>query len=142
MSAVPPYQGFLGTWVLIPESCDYEQSDPPMRGIYRIAAARGELRFAIEWTDAAGETHQVAFSGVPDGKIVPFSGGDLADALCVEAVSSRELTTRAFYRGIERMVAQRQLDERGLAMRVIQLVRFADGDKATNVGIYRKQVEN
>ncbi len=40
------------------------------------------------------------------------------------------------------MVAQRQLDDTGTAMRVTQLVRFPDGTHAANVSIYRKQVRN
>ena len=36
------------------------------------------------------------------------------------------------------MIAQRQLDETGTAMRITQLVRFSDGSQAANVGVYRK----
>ena len=36
------------------------------------------------------------------------------------------------------MVAQRQLDASGNAMRVTQVVRFADGTSAANVAVYRR----
>ena len=134
------YAAFIGTWILIPESCDYEQGEPPQGGSYRIeAAADGRLEFFIHWVDAEGEAHSATFGGVPDGRHAPYPGGDLADALSIDAVSPRELTSRAFYRGKERMVAQRQLDEHGLAMRVTQLVRLPDGQSLANVAIYRKK---
>ncbi len=41
-----------------------------------------------------------------------------------------------------RMVAQRQLDDRGAAMRVTQLVRFDDGTTLANTSIYRRQLPN
>jgi len=137
-----PYQRFLGTWVLIPESCDYEQNEPPRSGTYRIESTAEGLRFEMAWTDSAGEQHSVSFSGVPDGKPMPFAGGELADALSITAVSKRELNSSAFLRGKELMVAQRQLDDTGQAMRVIQLVRLPDGTSARNVSVYRRQVLN
>ena len=137
------YRGFIGTWVLIPETCDYEQSEPPLSGTYRIEEAAEEgLRFHMAWTDSAGEQHAASFSGIPDGKPRPFSGGDLADAMSITAMSERELWSSAFYRGKELMVAQRQLDDTGQAMRVIQQERLPDGTSPRNISVYRKQVLN
>lgn len=136
-------KGFIGAWILIPESCNYEQGDPPLEGSYRISETEhGRLDFEIAWTDSGGERHAVSFSGVPDGEPAPLEGGELADTMSVSAVSARELTTRAYWRGKERMVAQRQLDESGAAMRVTQLIRFDDGTTLANTSIYRKQLSN
>lgn len=140
--SLPLYAGFLGTWILLPESCDYEQGEPPASGTYRIEERDGRLEFAMDWTDSAGKTHHAEFSGVPDGRREPFDGGELADALSVTAVSARELTSAAYRNGAELMVAQRQLDDTGSAMRVTQLVRFLDGTHAANVGVYRKHERN
>lgn len=134
------YVDFLGTWRLIPESCDYEQGEAPRAGTYVIKERGGALVFDIDWTDAEGTTHSASFSGVPDGQPRPFAGGDLADALSVTAVSDRELCSSALWRGEELMVAQRQLDETKTAMRVVQLVRFRNGTEATNVAIYKRQL--
>ncbi len=137
------YAAFLGSWNLIAESCEYEQGDAPQSGTYGIyELADGSLSFEIVWVDKEGEKHEVRFSGIPDGEAKSFEGGELADALSVTAVSPRELTTRAFWRGKERMVAQRQLDEHGVAMRVTQLVRFENGTTLANTSIYRKRVMN
>jgi hypothetical protein len=142
MTDGPTYAAFLGTWILDPGSCRYEQGEPPLAGSYRIEEVGGRLHFQMEWTAADGSSHQVRFSGVPDGRREPFAGGELADALSVHAVSPRELTSAAYHGGVERMVAQRQLNAGGNAMRVIQLVRFLDGSSLANVSVYLRQVRN
>ena len=57
-------------------------------------------------------------------------------------MSERELTSVATWRGKRRMVAQRQLDATGGAMRVTQVVFLPDGSHLANVAIYRKVVSN
>jgi hypothetical protein len=133
------YESFLGTWILIPESCQYDQGAAPVWSRYVIGLNVGELVFTIDWMDEKNESHQVMFKGKPDGQEMAFDGGAIADAISVEAVSSRELTTSAFKNGHKVMVAQRQLDETGQAMRVIQVVYDDSGDKVTNIGVYQKQ---
>ncbi len=135
-----PYAKFLGIWTLIPESCQYEQGDPPESATHRIAEDGGNLVFAMHWVDSKGNSHQMEFAGPPTGEAIPFDAGELADALVVRAVSARELTTSAMSRGQELMVAQRQLDETGTAMRITQIVRFPNGSSECNVGVYRKSV--
>jgi hypothetical protein len=139
MESLAKHRDFLGLWVLIPESCKYEQGDPPTGGRYRIEEQDdGILRFTAEWIDADGKEQQVVFSGPPDGSRQAFAGGDLADALSIEAVSDRELNSRAYYKGKVRMVAQRQLDDTRSAMRVTQMVYLPDGSRPANVSIYRR----
>lgn len=139
MSRDKVYAKFLGLWQLIPESCQYEQGDPPRSGTYRIEEAPGGVvSFEAHWVDASGESQSVRFAGPPDGQKMPFAGGELADALAVEAVSERELNTYAYYEGKELMVAQRQLDASGQAMRITQLVRLPMGQSPANVSIYRR----
>ena len=72
------------------------------------------------------------------GAAVPFAGGDAVDAMSVTLVSPTDLRSVGFWRGVERMVAQRQLDLRRQAMRVTQVVRFDDGTRAANVAVYRR----
>ena len=137
------YRDFLGLWQLIPESCRYEQGDPPKSGSYRIEENRdGTLQFTAEWVDAEGKAGSVSFSGFPDGTRMPFNAGDLADALAIVAVSPRELNSYAYMDGRELMVAQRQLDSSGQAMRVTQVVRLPNGESPANVAIYRRVVPN
>ena len=58
------------------------------------------------------------------------------------AVSTRELNSYAYLKGKELMVAQRQLDDTGLAMRITQLVRLPDGTNISNESIYRRSQSN
>ena len=136
------YAGFLGTWILIPESCDYQQGAPPRQGRYEISEVDGRLSFFIAWTDSEGAQHQVTFSGIPNGERVPFSGGVLADALSICAPTRRRLDSSAYKDGEELMVAERHLDDTGNAMRVIQQVRLRDGTRPTNISVYQRLVAN
>jgi hypothetical protein len=132
------YAGFLGTWVLIPESCSFEQGDPPRSGRYRIQEHDGQLVFTIEWTAADGTSDRVELTGTPDGQPRPFAGGKAIDSMAIDLVSDRDLRTRGYWQGEELMVAQYQLDDTRSAMRVTQLLRFPDGSRMANVSIYRK----
>ena len=133
------YRGFLGRWRLIADSCEYEQGEAPVDGVHIIWEVDGQLHFRMEWTDTDGENHVAEFSGVPDGRKQPFDGGDLADALSISVVSDRDLRSSAWYRGRELMISQRQLDETGQAMRVVQIVRLPDGSRPANIGVYCKE---
>jgi len=140
MSAVGIYSAFLGDWRLIPESCQYDQGEAPASGSYRISVgAEGILSLTTQWKEPNGQAHSFTLSGKPDGSKAPFDGGDLADALAITAVSPRELNSYAYLRGKELMVAQRQLDDTGRAMRVTQLVRLPDGTRPSNVSVYLKE---
>jgi len=140
VSEAPIFAGFLGTWILDPSSCQYEQGDPPTSGAYTITEKDGRLFFTIAWTDAAGKDNDVAFNGVPDGKPVPFVVPGAVDEMSVQATSRRELRSTAYLRGKPTMVAQRQLDESGRAMRVTQVVMFPDGERLANVATYVKSL--
>ena len=133
---------FLGLWELIPESCKFQQGETPLSGSYKIEYVDGRLVFTMHWTNKNNESNSVVFSGKPDGMRVPFNGGDLADEMSICAVSTRELNSYAYLKGKELMVAQRQLDDTGLAMRITQLVRLPDGTNISNESIYRRSQSN
>lgn len=135
-SPPPPYKDFLGTWVLQPTACSYEQGAPPREGKYVIAEQDGRLVFTIDWMDAEGVRHHLSFAGTPDGRPAPFAGGALADALSIAAPSTRRLDSVAYKNGEALMFAERQLDETGQAMRVVQQVRLPDGTRPTNTSLY------
>jgi len=140
VSDTPVYAGFLGTWILIPQSCEYEQGEPPTEGAYAITEKAGRLLFAISWTDAQGKEQSATFSGKPDGVPEPFCVPGTVDEMSVQAVSPRELRSTAFWRGKPNMIAQRQLDETGRAMRVVQVVMFPDGERLANVATYTRSI--
>lgn len=139
MERARPWAGFLGTWILDPSSCRYEQGEPPRQGHYRIVELDdGALEFTVAWTDAAGTSDSVSFRAPPDGRRIALAEGKLIDALSVSAPSDRELNSSGWIGDREVMIAQRQLDDTGQAMRVTQLVRLPDGSRPANVAIYRR----
>jgi hypothetical protein len=68
MSVRPLYHGFLGSWVLIPQSCDYEQSEPPQGGTYCIEEVAEGLRLEMLWTDSAGQERGGCSYGLAGGE--------------------------------------------------------------------------
>ena len=140
MSDTALFAGFIGTWILDPSSCQYEQGDPPAEGLYSISEMDGRLFFNIAWTDADGKDNDVAFKGLTDGVPVPFVVPGAVDEMSIHATSRRELRSTAFFENKPTMIAQRQLDESGRAMRVTQVVMFPDGERLANVATYIKSL--
>jgi hypothetical protein len=136
------YSGFLGSWSLIPESCQYEQGEAPIRGTITIEEVADELRFTMRWTMPGSPDEEAAtFAGRPNGQPFAFAGGKLADAMTITVVASNDLRTTASFQGRELMVVQRQLDATGQAMRVTQVVRLRGGSAPANVSVYRRMAE-
>lgn len=140
MSNTSLFAGFIVTWILDPSSCQYEQGDPPTAGLYSISEKEGRLFFTIAWTDANGKVHDVVFNGLPDGVPVPFVVSGAVEEMSIQATSRRELRSTAFFQNKPTMIAQRQLDESGRAMRVTQVVMFPDGERLANVATYMKSL--
>ncbi|MCK0070985.1 MULTISPECIES: hypothetical protein [Kordiimonas] len=136
MSDKPLYQGFLGEWILDPDSCEYEQGEPPVTGYYAIHQNGEELEFKMAWVDTEGEQHAHSFRCKPDGHQYKFAGGDLADAISVTATSENTLDSSAFYRDQERMMAYRTLVNGGTEMEVVQKVNLPGGGAPSNFARY------
>ena len=132
----PIYENFLGTWVLDPITCDYEQGDPPRADRHRIEQHGGDLVITMDWTDAEGETHHASFRAPPTGQDIPFNGGPLADTLCLSAPSPGELNLSASRDGLELMTATRKLDADGAMLHLVQTVHLPDLTAPANRGIY------
>ncbi|MEO1282717.1 MAG: hypothetical protein AAFV69_13385, partial [Pseudomonadota bacterium] len=105
----PIFERFLGTWVLDPATCQYEQGPPPVSATYHFASEKGEAVITMSWSDADAETHSMTFNGPTDGTLVPFNGGQLADALSIEAPTELELHSSAYLHQLELMTAKRTL---------------------------------
>ena len=66
MSEEKLYKDFLGSWQLIPDSCKYQQGEPPKSGEYHIEVDGELLVFKMIWTDSEDKKYEIQFSGVPD----------------------------------------------------------------------------
>lgn len=136
--ADPVHLNFIGTWLLEPGSCEYEQGKPPRSDRHHIAEDNGELVITMNWTDAEGEDHHASFRAPADGSKIPFNGGPLADTLQVSVPSPSELHLSALCDGLELMTATRTLNPDGTAFELVQTVHLADFTTPTNRGTYRK----
>ena len=130
------HRNFLGTWSLDPETCDYEQGEPPRADRHHIAEDAGDLVITMDWTDADGETHHASFRAPLDGSKMPFNGGPLADALQLKTPSSSELSLSAFCDGLELMTAMRTMSTDSSSLLLVQTVHLADFTAPENRGTY------
>ncbi len=136
-----PYDLFLGEWVLDTELCHIEQGEVPLAATYHIHDEGSDLIFDMSLTDQNNEIHQMTLRGKPDGKLAPFNGGDLVDALSITSVSSHELNSAAAMNGVVLMSVIRRLSPDGTQMAVLQEVKLPTGEISTNKSIYiRKQI--
>lgn len=139
MSDGPVYRYFLGTWVLDVENCTFEQGSPPRAGTCRFEEAGDELAISMNWVDVEGELHNMTVKGVPNADPAPFAGGELADALSMDAPSETELHSSAYLKGVELMTARRVLSDDHSVMDVIQRVILPDGTMPENHAVYRRE---
>jgi len=129
---------YLGTWVLVPELCLYEEGEPPSSGLYTIAQVGDEVGFAIEWTDVQGQRHDVRFAGPDDGTRRTIAGQAQAE-LSVDRIGRTILDTSVF--NGERMVsyARRCASLDGQLLSTVQQGYRADGTRYRNFQVYRRQ---
>ena len=134
---------FLGSWQLLPETCEYEQGLAPKSGTYRIILDKGELSFLIAKSDLQNKKTEFELKGKADGEKRPFAVKDVIDTLSIELRNAnKEIWIIGFWGEKEQMVSQLQLDKSGQALRVTQVVFFTDGTKMTNSAVYSKRVVN
>jgi len=134
-----PYDLFLDEWVLVTELCDYEQGEVPVAATYHIRDDGGDLIFDMSWETPDNETHQMALRGKPDGKLAPFNGGDLVDALSISVVSTHEVNSAAAMNGVVLMSVIRRLSPDGQQMAVLQEVKLPNGEISRNKSIYSRK---
>ncbi|SNZ05129.1 hypothetical protein [Cohaesibacter gelatinilyticus] len=140
MSIATAGERFIGDWVLEVDRCHYEQGSPPRSGSYRIEREGEELVFHMKWVDVEGEIFNLSFRGIPDGEPRPYSGGELADHLSLDAPSPTKLNSSAYLKGVELMIATRTLVDGGKHMVLTQTIILPDGSKPTNSSRYRRKI--
>lgn len=129
---------FLGTWRLQPELSEYELGPPPQEGLYRITREGESYIFDITWKTADGQQLETSFSGIPDGKQVPYENPQLADALSFTRVDDLTLDSESFKGGQGIAHARRELIKDGRVMRVTQSGWLPDGAAFSNISYYQK----
>lgn len=132
---MPSAEGFLGTWVLVPASCNFDLGAPPRDGRYRIERAGEGLKVSMKWADHAGTVRANSFEAVPDGRLYPGDGG--IDALSMVLTEDDVLDTLAYRDGEVMMVTRRVLSQDQRTMTVLMSGRRADGSLWENRAVYR-----
>jgi len=129
---------FLGTWILDADQNDYTFGPEPQAGTYVIAAQDAGYHITMAWTTPAGEAHEMAYDGTPDGKRYPADAPGF-DAMSMTRVDDHTLDSAA-YVGEQRIAyARRVLSADQQTMTVTQSGNKPDGTAFTNTSVYQRQ---
>ena len=129
---------YLGTWILVPELCIYEEGIPPVSGIYRISQLEGDVRISIDWEAQDGSKHQIEFQA-PDSGLKQPSNNPGTSHFSITRVSPLILDSRAYAGEEEVAYARRCASDDGLLLATVQAGRRANGTSFRNFQVYRRQ---
>lgn len=134
---MPSAEGFIGTWILDPSTCNFDLGNPPLGGRYTIAWAGQGLRVTMKWTDSSGQVVSDAFEAIPDGRAYPGTGG-LVQALTMQLAADDVLDTVAYHGEEVLMITRRVLSQDRQTMTVLMSGKKADGSTWENRAVYRR----
>jgi len=129
---------YLGTWILVPELCLYEEGSPPVSGIYRISQLDDDVRISIDWEAQDGSKHQIEFQA-PDSGVKQPSRTPGPSHLSITRVSPLILESSAYSGDEEVAYARRCASEDGLLLSTVQVGRRPNGTSFRNFQVYRRQ---
>ncbi len=129
--------GYVGTWILVPELCIYEEGNPPLSGVYRIAQIDDVVQISIDWQAQDGSKHQIQFQAPDSGVRQPGKSG--APDLSITRVSPLILDSRAYVGDDEVAYAHRRASDDGRLLATVQVGRRPDGTSFRNFQVYRRQ---
>ena len=129
---------YLGTWILVPELCLYEEGSPPASGIYRISQVNAEVRVSIAWEAQDGSKHHIEFQAPGNGAKQPLSVPGPSH-LSITRVTPYILDSSAYSDGEEVAYARRRASEDGLLLSTVQVGRRPNGTSFRNFQVYRRQ---
>lgn len=134
-------EGFLGTWILAPQSCSYALGEPLREGRYTIQRdGPTDLRVTMEWVNEAGMHLTDATTLVPDGQIYAFEGPGV-DGISLTLHSDHILETAA-YRDSQRLMTVRRVLSRDLTTMTVVMSGRTPQDKLwENRAIYRRSAD-
>ena len=129
---------YLGTWILVPELCLYDEGNPPVSGIYRISQLDDDVRITIDWEAQDGSTHQIEFQA-PDSGVKQPSNNPGPSHFAITRVSPLILDSRAYADQEEVAYARRRASDDGLLLATVQVGRRPNGTSFRNFQVYRRQ---
>ncbi len=128
---------FLGKWEFVPDQSTYEMGSPPLSGTYEIVQDGEKLIFKMVWRDVDGESHELAYSEVCDGKFHAYPHSDIADEICLRLKRDDLLTSSAKKNGEIVLSAERELIS-DADLKVTMSGLLPDGSDYRNVAMYKK----
>ncbi len=131
---------FLGTWELDASKNQYDLGDPPQSGLYIIEQQGEGYLVTMKWTNTAGESKEMAYEGVPDGKTYPTEAPGV-DSMSMTRVDDHTLDSAAMVGETVIALARRVLSEDGNTMTVTQRGKTPDGGEFANVSVYTRVTE-
>lgn len=128
---------YIGTWRLVPELCLYQHGEHPASGIYEIGVKADEITVGISWRDAEGNTHEITYGGIPDGRPRETDAPG-ATHFSMTRVNSRVLDSAAFADGRQVAFARRAASSDGSLLATVQRGSTASGEMFSNFQVYRR----
>ncbi len=131
-------RSYLGTWILVPELCLYEEGNPPICGVYRISQLEDDVRISIDWKAQDGSKHQIEFQG-PDSGVRRPSSTPGVSYFSITRVSPFILDSHAYVGEEQVAYARRRVSEDGLLLATVQVGRRPNGTTFHNFQVYRSK---
>jgi hypothetical protein len=127
---------FPGTWVLDPDTLDYQFGRPGRRATYVIEAIPDGLLFHLDAEDADKNPIKVTYGGKLDGTDQPLPGADAALVLTRFGENMIESTLKRQGKVVDRWTREMLPDRR--RMKITQHVLRPNGEEFRNTSLYRK----
>jgi len=140
-SKVQQASAFFGLWTLNREASQYAQGEPPHDASYKLEPDDDAIKVTMAWTSADGQPKQQVYTGVPDGVVYPYDGGDVVDAISMTLLDEHTLDSDSRKDGKIIAHARRVLSEDGQTMTITMRSFLPDGREIDNIAIYEKQGE-
>lgn len=130
---------FPGTWVLDPDTLDYQFGRPGRRATYVIEAIPDGLLFHLDAEDADQNPIKVIYGGKLDGSDQPLGDGEAVLVLTRFGENMIESTLKRQGKVVDRWTREMLPDRR--TMKITQHVLTPNGEEFRNTSIYRKTAD-
>ncbi|MCC6612640.1 MAG: hypothetical protein IT320_04120 [Anaerolineae bacterium] len=140
-SKVEQAGAFFGLWTLNREASRYAQGEPPHDASYKLEPDGDAIKVTMDWLGPDGLPKHQVYTGVPDGVVYPYDGGDVVDAISMTLLDARTLDTDSRKDGRIIAYARRVLSEDGETMTITMRSFLPDGRELDNIAVYEKSVD-
>ncbi len=139
LTAAPPEDRGLGTWIFVPEKSTYESGPAPKQS-RRQWVLRGEkVQFLHDGVSADGKVFHTEFTAPYDNLPVPFLGGTLYDSVALRWVNPSVVEQTFRLKGQVTVTATRTISDNGRYMTIDSRGQRLDATRFKNLLVYRRQ---